>query len=329
MIRLLYRPETGPFRLDVSLTDLPAWLGDPVGLIWLDMLDLPYDEAERLLRETFGFHPLAIEDALSESHSPKIDDWDAYLYIVLRSITFGDTPVSQAITTPELDIFLGDHFLVTYRIEPLAAVDRVWELCQRDERQLVKGPDHIVYLLADEMVNDDLRFLEQADDLVDQIEEQIFRGATDRTLADLFDLKRSLLTLRRHLSPQREVLNKLARDPYAVIDPADRIFFRDVYDHLVRLVDLTESLRDLVAGAMDTYLSVMNNRMNDIMKTLTVITTLFMPLTFLTGFFGMNFFAASGELPGWTREVAFSATLIGMLLIPAVMFLWMRRRAWM
>ncbi len=134
--------------------------------------------------------------------------------------------------------------------------------------------------------------------------------------------------MRRILLPQREVLNKLARDDYNVIDPKDRIFFRDIYDHLVRLHDLNESLRDLVSGALDSYLSVINNRMNEVMKTLTLITTLFMPLTFITGFFGMNFFEPVAGLIGWTSRDAFYTTLLITALLPIGMYIWMRRRTW-
>ena len=147
-------------------------------------------------------------------------------------------------------------------------------------------------------------------------------------LERLFALKRVLLAMRRNILPQREVLNKLARDDYKVIDPKDRVFFRDIYDHLVRLHDLNESLRDLVSGALDTYLSVINNRMNEIMKTLTIITVLFMPLTFLTGYFGMNFFGPHGNLDGWTTSPIFYITLATIFILPFVMYLWMRRRTW-
>ena len=131
------------------------------------------------------------------------------------------------------------------------------------------------------------------------------------------------------MGPQREVLNKLARGDYATIDAGDRVFFRDVYDHLVRLHDITESLRDLVSGALDTYLSVVSNRMNDVMKTLTVITTLFMPMSFLAGFFGMNFFQATVPFEAWTGRVAFGLMITAMILLPLGIFLWIRRRAWM
>ena len=165
-------------------------------------------------------------------------------------------------------------------------------------------------------------------DPFDQIEDQVFNYPGPRTLEKLFALKRILLTMRRIILPQREVLNKLARDDYKVIDPKDRIFFRDIYDHLVRLHDLNESLRDLVGGVLDTYLSVINNRMNEIMKTLTVITTIFMPLTFVTGFFGMNFFEPLGNLKHWTTNPAFYITMAIMLSLPVGMYIWMRRRTW-
>ena len=134
--------------------------------------------------------------------------------------------------------------------------------------------------------------------------------------------------MRRILLPQREVLNKLARDDYRVIDPKDRIFFRDIYDHLVRLHDLNESLRDLVSGAMETYLSVTNNRMNEIMKVLTIITTFFMPITFITGFFGMNFFEPVAHLVGWTSQQVFTTTMASILGLPLLMYFWMRGRTW-
>jgi magnesium transporter len=134
--------------------------------------------------------------------------------------------------------------------------------------------------------------------------------------------------MRRILLPQREVLNKLARDDYKVIDRKDRVFFRDIYDHLVRLHDLNETLRDLVGGVLDTYLSVVNNRMNEIMKTLTTITVLFMPLTFVTGFFGMNFFEPLGILKSWTTNPVFYLTLFIILITPIGMYMWMRRRTW-
>jgi magnesium transporter len=205
----------------------------------------------------------------------------------------------------------------------------VWELCQRDERHLKQGADHLLYRLADELAASYMPIVEKIDDAVDEIEDQLFTKPAPITVQRLFTLKRSLLHMRRIIAPQREVLNKLARDDYAVIDAKDRVFFRDVYDHLVRLHDINESLRDLVSGALETYLSVVNNRMNEIMKTLTIITTLFMPLSFVAGFFGMNFFLSGGQQAVWVGKPTVALVVVIMIATPISMYLWMRRRALM
>jgi magnesium transporter len=172
--------------------------------------------------------------------------------------------------------------------------------------------------------------VDDMDEEIEWVEDQVFDKPTPDIVQRLFGLKRATLQLRRTLSPLREVLNKLARDDFKVVDAADRIYFRDIYDHLVRLHDISESLRDLVGGALDTYLSVINNRMNDIMKTLTVITTLFMPISFLASFFGMNFFQPiSPSLAKWTGLFPFIISMGIMLLLPAGMLLWLRRRGWL
>jgi magnesium transporter len=172
--------------------------------------------------------------------------------------------------------------------------------------------------------------VDEIDEAIDQLEDEVFDKPTPQTLERIFKMKRAVIHLRRIISPQREVLNKLARDDYPVIDAKDRVYFRDVYDHLVRLYDINESLRDLVGGALDTYLSVINNRMNEIMRTLTVVTTLFMPISFAAGFFGMNFFQPVEEpLKMWSTNPVFILALVAMFLTPVGMFLWIRRRGWM
>jgi magnesium transporter len=183
--------------------------------------------------------------------------------------------------------------------------------------------------LADELAADYMPVVEGMDESIDQIEDQIFDNPGPSLLGQIFTLKRALLHLRRIIMPQREVLNKLARGDYAVIEAQHRVFFRDVYDHLVRLHDITEGLRDLVGGALDTYLSVVSNRMNQVMKTLTVITTLFMPISFLVGFFGMNFFQPTAPLDAWTDHPAFVLLMAAVILTPVGMYVWMRKRAWM
>ncbi|MHB0876813.1 MAG: magnesium/cobalt transporter CorA [Anaerolineae bacterium] len=327
MITILHHTAETGFRENLRPSDLPDALAVG-GLLWVDFEGEPPSVAEPILREVFRFHPLAIDDALQETHVPKVDDWGAYLYLVLHSVIFDPNRGGQ-LDTLETDIFVGKTFLVTHHDLPTAPLERVRSLLARDERHLTGGIEHVLYLIADELVASFMPAIDAIEDTVDVLEDEVFDGASPRVVERIFGLKRSLLRMRRIVAPQREVLNKLARDSYPVITPAARVFFRDVYDHLVRVYDITENLRDLVSGALDTYLSVVNNRMNEIMKTLTLITTLFMPLSFVTGFFGMNFFGPVIDLSTWTGMPAFVVLLAVLLATPLGMYLWMRRRAWM
>ena len=293
----------------------------------MDFTSEPPETAQPIL-EGFGFHHLAIEDALQQTHAPKIDDWGDYLYIVLNYMHLVKATEPWDTEIDELDIFLGRNYVITHHDNPVTSIDETWKASQRDPRYTQDGADHLLYKIIDSIVMNYMPIIEKIDEEIDWIEDQVFDRPSSETLSRLFTLKRVLLAMRRILLPQREVLNKMARDDYQVIDRKDRIFFRDIYDHLVRLHDVNESLRDLVGGALDTYLSVINNRMNEVMKTLTIITTLFMPLTFVTGFFGMNFFAANPPYENWTMPTIFYGTLGMMLLTPVIMYFWMRRRTW-
>jgi magnesium transporter len=324
MIRTLYyTPRLG---LDTAfpVDRIKTALNDKKGLLWLDFSGETPEICEPILRDVFQFHPLAVEDALTQTHTPKLDDWGEYLYIVLGALDY----MNGDLHTHELDVFLGKNFVVTHHDDPIQALDEVWAACQRDKRHTQSGADHLLYRISDYVVAGSMEIVEQVDEKIDEVEDRILNKPTPAVLEQLFDLKRVLLTMRRTITHQREVLNKLARDDYRIIDAQDRVFFRDVYDHLVRLQDLNESMRDLVSGALDIYLSVINNRMNDVMKKLTTVTTLFMPISFIAGFFGMNFFQPTAHLLSWTNRPAFYVMLVIVIILPVGMYLWMRRRTW-
>lgn len=328
MIRSIYFTADGQTHTDLSQDDMAAALQDPLGVLWVDFESTPAEMDEKILIGVFGFHALAVDDALQETHVPKVDDWDNYLYIVLSAVVF-EKKDSSLVDTRELDVFIGKNYVVSHHDQPIAAIQRVWEACLRDDRHLRRGADHLLYRIIDEVVAHYMPVVEEIDDEIDLIEDEIFENPRPEILERIFTLKRAVLQMRRVLGPQREVLNRLARDDYVIIDTKARVYFRDVYDHLVRLHDLTESLRDLIGGALDTYLSVVNNRMNDIMKTLTIITTLFMPLSFVVGFFGMNYFYPIAQTDQWTNLPSFIVTLLILVLLPAGMFIWIQRRGWM
>jgi magnesium transporter len=328
MPRAIYYTAGGDILTEIGSEGYSAALQDTTGVLWVDFTGEEAKATEEILLTTFGFHPLAVDDALRETHVPKVDDWEKYLYIAMHAISYKST--SEDIDTIELDIFLGKNYIVTHHDFPIKALDRVWDICHKDIRYFKRGADHVLYEIADGLIVDYMQVVEALDEEIERVEDIIFDNASTKIVQRIFTLKRTTLHLRRVLSPLREVLNKLARDDYDVIDARDRVYFRDVYDHLVRLHDISESLRDLVGGVLDTYLSVINNRMNDIMKTLTMITTIFMPISFLVGFYGMNFFQPTSEhLMRWTGTAAFIVMMVVMIGTPILMFTWMRQRRWM
>jgi magnesium transporter len=220
---------------------------------------------------------------------------------------------------------------VTYHEESIRALERAWQSDLKDLRHHRLGADHLLYRLTDELISDFMNTVDEMDEEIEVTEDSVLRNPTPGVVEKIFTIKRATLHLRRSLSPLREVLNKLARDDFAVIDARDRIYFRDIYDHLVRLHDISEGLRDLSSGVLDTYLSVINNRMNEVMKTLTIITTIFMPISFLAGFFGMNFFVPEHPYPLslWVTLPVYIPVLFIFVVTPIMMFLWFRKRGWM
>jgi magnesium transporter len=329
MIRSLCYTPDGVLHTDLNVEEFKQMIQNPENLLWVDFEASPPDVDAPIMQNVFDFHPLAVDDALQESHVPKLDDWGDYLYIVLHSVVFDREDDGGHVDTLEVDVFLGFNYLVTHHDKRVAAIEKLWMGCIRDQHYLKDGGDYLLYRLADEIVASFMPVVEELDVEIDKDEDQIFNYPSQNTLEHILLLKRSILHLRRIIGPQREVLNKLARDDYQVIDSKARVYFRDVYDHLVRLYDVTESLRDLVSGTLDIYLSVINNRMNDVMKTLTTITTLFMPISFIAGFFGMNFFQPVASLSRWTDYPAYSIALLVMILTPVGMYQWMRRKGWM
>ncbi|MBN2503564.1 MAG: magnesium/cobalt transporter CorA [Anaerolineales bacterium] len=328
MIRCLYLKPGEGLRVGLSRDEIEAAVQAADGVLWVDIIDAQQKETEPLLLDIFGFHPLAVDDALYEDHVPKVDDWGTYIYLALHAAA-EQVPGEELAETIELDVFLGKQYLVTYHPVSIKALERLWVACQRDPRYLEKGVDNLLYHVTDEMADDYMQLIDEIDDEMEDVEDQIFVEPKPASLEEIIRIKRMLLGMRRIIAPQREVLNKLARGDYAMIGASERIFFRDVYDHYVRIHDIIESLRDLISSTLDMYLSVVNNRMNDVMKTLTVITTLFMPISFLTGFFGMNFFQPAFASAGWTDKLVFYGVLFIMVTLPMVMLLWMRRRSWM
>jgi magnesium transporter len=263
-------------------------------VVWLDLADSGTDTID-VLRDVFKFHPLAVENARNFRQRPKAEDFDDFTYIVAYGAPIanadGDTDASPA----EVHCFYSEHYLVTVHHGPLPAIETACEVvCRHHGAPHVTGAPmplvslyHVLDALADSM----FPYLAAFDDRIDALQDQIFVKPTNDQLAEMFQLKRELVVLRRLVTPQRDTMSSLLAGTVELpgMTAEKERYFRDLYDHLIRISDLVDSYRDLLSGSMDAYLSTVSNRLNVVMKQLTIIATVFLPLSFLTGFFGQNF----------------------------------------
>lgn len=317
MIRSIYfsSPESKPQR-DLSHESIRQALTNPNGLLWVSFENSPAEEAHSVLAPVFHFHPLAIEDCLSQGfQTPKLDDYNTYIFIVAYGLPVEGNHDFE--NTQELDLFLGTNYLVTVSHSPeLTAIQKVWERIYRDDRLITNGSDFLCHAILDHLVDDYFPILDRLDDEIETLEDVVLANPRPEVLARVLELKHEIIFLRRIFSPQRENMNRLSRDEFPMIDRQSQIYFRDIYDHLVRIQDVSESLRDVVSGVMDIYLNSTSLRLNEIMKALTVVSTIFLPLTFIAGVYGMNFHFMPeltwklGYLLVW---IVFAGIFIGML----------------
>ena len=302
----------------------PAWLQPDSGVVfWVDLAAPTLAEAS-ILRDVFRFHELAVEDALSESEIPKIEAYDGYLYLILHGI---DIHASRqgGITTHDTDFFLGQTFLVTVHDGLSRTVAGMRELCSRNERILAEGPAALLHRLVDAMVDHYRPEIDKLQDRIDELEDAVFESPAGDTVRDILDLKREVASLRRVTIPQRDVIGRLARREFGLVDVEMAYRFRDVHDHLVRLTDETLMFQDRITGILEAHVSSVSNRLNEVMKVLTVIATIFMPLTVLTGLFGMN---VRFPLLPLGEKAQFWWILGSMLAIIGAMLWWFRKRRW-
>ena len=324
-MRILIAKDDQTFIETTSLDAVRASLEDQDTLIWVDLYHDTSEESRQVMIELFNFHPLSVDDALVEIHVPKIDNWGDYLYLSLIAVKF-DQPLDDIDKAIELDVFLGSNFLVTYHHENFPAVDVVWNQLLRNENHPLRSSKLILYQIIDQLADEYMKMIDFLDMRIDQLEEPLIEKPNRKLLEEVFTIKRSLLNLRRIVVPQSEVLNKLSRGDFEIIALHERMYFRDVYDHLARVHEIIENLREIISSVLDIYLSVINNRLNSTIKTLTIITTLFMLLSLVNEFFGVNIFAADNQLTRWSGEINLGLIIAVAFSLLLIMFLWMRRR---
>ena len=302
----------------------PSWLDPASGVtLWVDLVEPTPDEGKTILADTFHFHPLSIEDALSEIHYPKIESYDRYLYIILHGIDF--QVQEHWFATRDVDFFLAENYLVTVHDGRSRSIQQLKELCQQHTRILEEGAVALMHRIIDSMVDNYEPELSELEREMDRLEEQAVLGVGDNLMRPILDVKRDLSALRRVLIPQRDVVGRLARREFPIISDEMAYRFRDVYDHLMRYTDEATMFQDRMTGIMEGYLSAISNRLNVVMKVLTVMSTVFLPLTVLTGMWGMN--VPLPVFPGSAHAQFWWVAGI-MLAISAVMLVAFRRKHW-
>jgi len=322
VIRSFYLTADGVVVRDLDRAALKAAVDSRKGALWVDMDDPTAEELEVLGPAVFNLHALTIEDCIHAQQHPKVEDFQDYLYIVF--LAWNRAP--EGVRLEELDTVLGKNYLVTYHVEPRNGVKAQLDRMDKDPHLVLgHGPDWLLYEIIDRMVDNYNVVVDDVDGRVDRLEADILskRLGTD-TLREILILKRDLQRLFRTIRHQRDVAGTLARDTHTNISKRARDFFRNIHDHVIRVHDVVEGLRDEIGAVRDAYLSMVSNRLNEVVKGLTIVSTLILPMSFITGIYGMNFewmpFLKTGY-GFWVSAGVMAVTGIGMLL-------WFRRRGW-
>ena len=288
-------------------------------LLWLNLADTGPDTIA-LLREVFKIHPLAVEDAQEFNQRPKAEDYNEFVYLV----AYGARGLGQALV--EVHCFYAENFFVSVHREDTPAVNDACRALARlhTDRRLVA-----MYRLLDSLVDSMFPYLAEFDDRIDDLQDQIFAKPTESQLAEMFSLKRQLVEMRRTVTPQRDMVSSMLNQVILIpgMSAESERYIRDLYDHLIRISDMVDSYRDLLSGSLDAYMSMVSNRLNDVMKQLTIIATVFLPLSFLTGFFGQNFAWLVTRLG--SADTFFGVGIGTEVVAVAALLIMFRRRGWM
>jgi magnesium transporter len=318
-----YVAADGKLLDQLSTEQIRDFLATGEGLLWVDVEDVADEDAE-LLSNVFSFHPLAVADCITRNiHPPKIDDFEDYLFIIVHGINYCID--SDVVETAELNLFVGRNYVVTSHDVPMRGISSMLERVRKDGRPMHRGADFLAHDFIDALVDNIMPTIDEMNDKSAIVETEAIQEPGKETLAAIMQLKRSILALERVMSPQRGIIDRLSRGEYALIGERARIYYRNIYDHLLRIEMLTYNLRDVVDSTLSTYLSSVSNRMNEVMKVLTLIATIFIPLTFIAGIYGMNF----ANMPELQWRYGYFGILIVMAVIGLFLAVYFKRRKWL
>jgi magnesium transporter len=291
---------------------------------WINVDGLHEIEVIEKIGAHFGIHPLVLEDIVNTGQRTKAEEFENYIYIVLKMLIYDETV--DHITAEQVSLILGPHFLFSFQEKEGDVFEFVRERIRKSRGRIRKsGCDYLAYALMDAVVDHYFVILEKLGDKIEFLEEQMLEKTASWMLEDIHHLKREMIFLRKQVWPLREVLNSLIKDPSELIGETTRVFLRDVYDHSIQVIDTIESFRDVLSGLSDLYLSTVSNRMNEVMKVLTVIATIFIPLTFIAGIYGMNF----EFMPELKWHWAYPVLWLVLIFIAYAMISLFRKKKWL
>ncbi len=309
-------------QLHEGPVDIPALVAQPNATLWIDTDESSATVAE-MMQGALKMHPLVVEDVFSNSMHPKIEEYPEYLYLVMHGVR-RDAESPDNLGTVELDLVIGPNWIFTHHDLPMRSIESLTVELKRNPRALQRGPAYVAHGLLDRLTEHYLPVVDKFEEEIDAIEHEVIENPTPVLLQKIFTMKRSLQSLRRISVHQRDTLQRLSRGEFELIPEKALPFFRDVFDHFVRIADLADSYRELVSASLDIYMSVIANRTNEVMKTLALISTIMMPLTFVAGVYGMNF----EVMPELKWAYGYPMTLGLMALIAALFTVHFYRKKW-
>ncbi|MEP0828085.1 MAG: magnesium/cobalt transporter CorA [bacterium] len=328
MIRSFYWKSGQPVQKIEGIADFDSLFADPDIVLWIDLLD-PTDQESFILTHDFHFHPLAIEDVISEEDAiselprSKIDDYKNYIYTEFQIADYVNR--EEGIRVQEVSLFLTRNTVVTVHYEPHRIFNYLYNRATRDERLLSRGAEFLFHTLLDVMVDNYNNILEFFEMEVDQIEDSVLREPDAETVKKIFTLRRDIYQLKRIALPQKEMIGHILRGQFALISDRAQLYFNDIYDHLTRIIELSESHRDTLVSALEAYYSSVSTKTNEIIKVLTIFTVILMPPTFLVGIWGMNF----RYMPELEWKYGYLFFWILLVVIMIIMLFFFKKKKWL
>jgi magnesium transporter len=323
-ITLIDYDETQFKEMEISSVEECSSFKDKSTITWINIEGIHDVEIIEKAGQCFNLHPLLLEDILNTDQRPKTEDYDSYVYIVLKMISYDD--IHKAIRTEQVSLVLGHNYVISFQEKEGDVFEYIRDRIRNNKGRIRRlGADYLVYSLIDVMIDNYFIVLEKLGEIIDILEEELIKDTKPETLRFLHKLKSEMIFLRRSVWPLRELIGTLERGESALIQKSTCLYLRDVYDHTIQVIDSVETFREMLSGMLDIYLSSIGNKTNEIMKVLTMIATIFIPLTFIVGLYGMNF----KFMPELESKWGYPVVLVFMAVIAAFMLAYFKKKKWL